>query len=303
MRLIFEKYELECQAWSSRGLTMTHTTRTDRQIKHIRPSHPSQDGDGVKIKRLHDFDGGLDPFLMLDELGSDRPDDYIGGFPPHPHRGMQTLTYVIHGGLTHEDHLGHSSTIHAGDAQWMHTGRGMIHSEMPLTDSQGLHAFQLWINLPARDKLSTATYRDIRAQDMPRLEGQAAHLVALGGRWQNATASIDGPLDALAGNAGVADVRFESGTVSLTQLSNETLLVYTYLGTVKIGNQVVNTGHLAVLEEGDTLTLEADGKAGALLLRGTPHREPIAHYGPFVMNSRDELEAAMQAYRDGSLTD
>ncbi len=123
---------------------MSQSTLTFRRIRDIRTSHPSQDGDGVKILRLHDFEGGLDPFLMLDELGSDQPDDYIRGFPPHPHRGMQTLTYVIHGGLTHEDHLGHSSTIHAGDAQWMHTGRGMIHSEMPLTDAQGLHAFQLW---------------------------------------------------------------------------------------------------------------------------------------------------------------
>jgi len=303
MRLIFEKYELKYQSLSSRGFTMTQATQTHRQIKHIRSSHPSQDGDGVKIKRLHDFEGGLDPFLMLDELGSDQPDDYIGGFPPHPHRGMQTLTYVIHGGLTHEDHLGHSSTIHAGDAQWMHTGRGMIHSEMPLTDNQGLHAFQLWINLPASDKLSTATYRDIRAQEMPRLEGQGSHLVALGGHWQSATASIDGPLDALAGNAGVADVHLDSGILSLKQLDDETVLVYTYMGTVKIGNQAVTAGNLAVLEAGDALTLEADGQAGALLLRGTPHREPIAHYGPFVMNSRSELEAAMQAYKDGSLTD
>ncbi|NWO55096.1 pirin family protein [Chromohalobacter israelensis] len=282
---------------------MSHATTTPRRIRDIRASHPSQDGDGVKILRLHDFEGGLDPFLMLDELGSDQPDDYIRGFPPHPHRGMQTLTYVIHGGLTHEDHLGHSSTIHAGDAQWMHTGRGMIHSEMPLTDAQGLHAFQLWINLPARDKLSPATYRDIRAQEMPRLDADGATLIALGGHWQDASAEIDGPLDALAGNAGVADARFEGGTLQLMGLTDDTLLVYVYRGTLDVGEQPVTAGHLAILDAGDALTLSATGSAGALLLRGTPHREPIAHYGPFVMNSRHELEAAMQAYRDGTLTE
>lgn len=281
---------------------MSQSTLTFRRIRDIRTSHPSQDGDGVKILRLHDFEGGLDPFLMLDELGSDQPDDYIRGFPPHPHRGMQTLTYVIHGGLTHEDHLGHSSTIHAGDAQWMHTGRGMIHSEMPLTDAQGLHAFQLWINLPARDKLSPATYRDIRAQEMPRLEADGATLIALGGHWQDASTHIDGPLDALAGHAAIGDLRLENGEMQLTGLDDDTLLVYVYHGTLHIADQPVNAGRLAVLDAGNALSLSATS-AGALVLRGTPHREPIAHYGPFVMNSRHELEAAMQAYRDGTLTE
>ncbi len=150
---------------------------------------------------------------MLDELGSERADDYIGGFPPHPHRGMQTLTYVLHGGLTHEDHLGHSSTIRAGDAQWMHTGRGIIHSEMPLTDSQGLHAFQLWINLAASEKMSAPTYRDVRATEMPRLgslteDARGSELTALGdagsatmarpsrGRWMAWPARLAWPMSA-----------------------------------------------------------------------------------------------------------
>ncbi|WP_198136462.1 pirin family protein [Marinobacter sp. ELB17] len=114
---------------------------TTRTIQRKTKSQPSQDGDGVKISRINDFKGGLDPFLMLDELRSECPDDYIGGFPSHPHRGIQTLTYVLQGGLTHKDHLEHTSTIGVGDAQWMHTGHGMIHSEMPLTDVHGLHAF------------------------------------------------------------------------------------------------------------------------------------------------------------------
>ncbi|GHC36138.1 pirin family protein [Aidingimonas halophila] len=281
---------------------MTDAT-TPRQIERILPAHPSQDGDGVKIQRIHDFGGGLDPFLMLDELGSDQPDDYIGGFPPHPHRGMQTLTYVIHGGLTHEDHLGHSSTIHAGDAQWMHTGRGIIHSEMPLTDSQGLHAFQLWINLAAKDKLTPATYRDIRHSDMPRLDDDQSSLVALGGSWQTqAGNTVSGPLDALAGQSGIAHVTLSPGGRMKLVQTEPTLLAYVFAGTVHVGGKEVSAGHLASLGKGDTLTLDAEQEAQLLLLAGTPHREPIAHYGPFVMNHRHELEQALDDYRNGSLT-
>ncbi|WP_163559296.1 pirin family protein [Halomonas sp. NO4] len=281
--------------------TLTHgqPRRIDRRI----PSHPSQDGDGVKIQRIHDFGGGLDPFLMLDELGSDRADDYLGGFPPHPHRGIQTLTYVLHGGLTHEDHLGHSSTIRAGDAQWMHTGRGIVHSEMPLTDSHGLHGFQLWLNLAARDKLSPATYRDVRASEMPHLSTRGAELIALGGHWQTAEGdSVTGPLDALAGNGGVAHVRLAPGESLTLEASAETLAVYVFHGELAVGEETIGAGELARLGAGDTLALASDSGAEALLLAGTPHREPIAHYGPFVMNDMHEIEQALAEYRDGTFT-
>ncbi|MDR9439893.1 MAG: pirin family protein [Halomonas sp.] len=278
-------------------------TLTTRQVDHLVTSQPSQDGDGVKIQRLHDFGGGLDPFLMLDELGSDRPDDYVGGFPPHPHRGIQTLTYVIHGGLTHEDHLGHSSTIRAGDAQWMHTGRGIIHSEMPLTDQQGLHAFQLWLNLAARDKLSPATYRDVRADEMPQLGGRDATLVALGGRWQDTAGnSVEGPLEALAGQGKVAHARLAAGGELVLANSATTLLVYVFAGSLEIGGTPVPQGRLARLGSGERLALTSREGAQALLLAGEPHGEPIAHYGPFVMNAHTELEQALRDYRDGTLT-
>lgn len=281
------------------------TSTALRQVVSVLRSQPSQDGDGVRIKRIHDFGGGIDPFLMLDELGSDRPDDYIGGFPPHPHRGIQTLTYVIHGGLTHEDHLGHSSTINAGDAQWMHTGRGIIHSEMPLTDHRGLHAFQLWLNLAAKDKLSPATYRDVRAEEMPHLQSDGATLIALGGDWLDAGGGqrIAGPLDALAGNGAVAHVRLqENGSLMLRQ-SSPTLLVYVFAGELDIDNDRLSAGHFARLGDGEQLHLSSVTGAQALVLAGTPHREPIAHYGPFVMNERSELEQALNDYRDGTLTD
>ncbi|QTF93744.1 pirin family protein [Halomonas sp. BM-2019] len=279
------------------------TAPTLRQVERLQRSQPSQDGDGVKIQRIHDFGGGLDPFLMLDELGSDRPDDYLGGFPPHPHRGIQTLTYVIHGGLTHEDHLGHSSTIRAGDAQWMHTGRGIIHSEMPLTDSQGLHGFQLWLNLAASEKLSPADYRDVRGSEMPRLSGGGAELIALGGRWaRNDGEAVNGPLDALAGDGGVAHLRLEAGGGITLQADAATLLAYVFEGEIEVGDGAVPAGHLARLGAGEHLALASTTGGQALLLYGTPHREPIAHYGPFVMNSQAELEQALRDYRDGTFT-
>ncbi|CAM3531461.1 pirin family protein [Halomonas lysinitropha] len=282
---------------------MTPTPIT-RQVDHLMASQPSQDGDGVNIRRIHDFGGGLDPFLMLDELGSDRPDDYIGGFPPHPHRGIQTLTYVIHGGLTHEDHMGHSSTIQAGDAQWMHTGRGIIHSEMPLTDQQGLHAFQLWLNLAAREKLSPATYRDVRAAEMPQLPGRDAILIALGGHWQNTAGdSVAGPLDALAGHGAVAHARLAAGGELALATPTTTLLVYVFAGSLDISGTSVSPGQLARLGSGEWLALASQEGAQALLLAGEPHGEPIAHYGPFVMNAHAELEQALRDYRDGTLTD
>lgn len=279
------------------------TTPALRLVEHLQPSQPSQDGDGVKIKRIHDFGGGLDPFLMLDELGSERPDDYIGGFPPHPHRGMQTLTYVIHGGLTHEDHLGYASTIRAGDAQWMHTGRGIVHSEMPLTDHQGLHAFQLWLNLPARDKMSAPTYRDVRGSEMPRLVEGDSWLVALGGRWRLASGEgVEGPLEALAGDGAVAHLSLAAGARLTLAQDAPTLLVYVFGGELAIGETRVGAGHLARLGEGDRLMLSSSKGAEALLLAGVPHGEPIAHYGPFVMNTQAELQQALRDYRDGTFT-
>lgn len=272
-----------------------------RQVDRLQRSQPSQDGDGVKIQRIHDFGGGLDPFLMLDELGSDRPDDYLGGFPPHPHRGIQTLTYVIHGGLTHEDHLGHSSTIRAGDAQWMHTGRGIIHSEMPLTDSQGLHGFQLWLNLAASEKMSQPDYRDVRSGEMPRLAGDGAELIVLGGTWVRSDGEhVDGPLNALAGSAGVAHARLAAGGRLELESEAPTLLAYVFAGELQVGDALVPAGHLARLGTGDRLALASAEGGEALLLQGRPHGESIAHYGPFVMNSQAELEQALRDYRDGT---
>ena len=273
---------------------------TTRTIQRKTKSQPSQDGDGVKISRINDFKGGLDPFLMLDELRSECPDDYIGGFPSHPHRGIQTLTYVLQGGLTHKDHLEHTSTIGVGDAQWMHTGHGMIHSEMPLTDVHGLHAFQLWLNLPARDKLSDATYRDVKAVEMPRIKASGSELLALGGDWRLDGQNISGPLDNLAGQGCVAHLCFEPGSLVLEH-SAPTLLIYVFEGQLEVSGQELKQGELGCLSPGSEIHLSGNTKSQALILAGVAHREPIAHYGPFVMNTHEEIEQALRDYRNGTL--
>src|SRR5690554_6787724 len=243
----FEKNCLECQTYPMHR-RKTMTTSPLRRIEQVIDSHPSQDGDGVHIQRIHRFDGTLDPFLMLDELGSNQTNGSIGGFPPHPHRGIQTLTYIVHGSISHEDHLGHQSTIHARDAQWMHTGRGIVHSEMPQTDHQGLRGFQLWLNLPASEKMSEPRYRDVRAQEMPQLTTDNAILTAIGGDWilhgdtRQAGTSITGPLSDLAGNAGVAHVELQAGGELVLSQASETLAVYVYAGSLQLSEQTVGAG-------------------------------------------------------------
>ena len=284
------------------------TTATLRRIEQLIHSHPSQDGDGVHIQRIHRFDGSLDPFLMLDELGSAPTDDNIGGFPPHPHRGIQTLTYIVHGSISHKDHLGHQSTIHAGDAQWMHTGRGIVHSEMPQPDGQGLRGFQLWLNLPAHEKMSEPRYRDVRAQEMPQLTTDNAILTAIGGDWtlhsdtHQASTSITGPLTGLAGNAGVAHVELQAGGELMLSLERETLAVYVYAGSLQLAGQTVGAGQLVKLGAGELLSLTSHNGSRCLVLAGTPHGEPIAHYGPFVMNHMHEIDQALRDYRNGTFT-
>lgn len=274
-----------------------------RPVTRCQRGQASRDGDGVDILRLHDFGGGLDPFLMLDELVASPGDDDIGGFPPHPHRGIQTLTYVVHGGLRHEDHLGHHSSIGAGGAQWMHTGHGIIHGETPFTDAEGLHAFQLWINLPAHDKLSEPTYRDVSPDEMPRHRAPGVELIALGGTWRTSGGdTLEGPLDALAGQGAMAHLRLDAGASLSLENHATRLLAFVFDGSLTANGDTLARGELASFGPGDILTLHGIDKAQVLLLAGEPHQEPIAHHGPFVMNHTHELEQAMRDYRDGTLT-
>lgn len=265
----------------------------------VKNSHPTQDGAGVKIRRIHDFSGGLDPFLMLDELKASAREDYIGGFPPHPHRGFETLTYLIHGGVTHEDSMGNRGEVHAGEAQWMSAGRGVIHSEMPLLDSDGLHGFQVWINLPAARKMDPPRYRDIRAAEMVTAEGEGTTLKAIAGPWQTSTGRAEGPLARLGDDAAMADVRMEPGARLMVELEPGTrLIAYVYTGSLGDG---LDAARLAVWSGQTQVELTSSEGARLLLLRGRPLREPIRHHGPFVMNTDAEIRQAIADFEAGRL--
>ncbi|GAA6146900.1 pirin family protein [Thalassolituus maritimus] len=279
---------------------------TVRSIENIIRSYPSSDGDGVKIRRLALFNQrDTDPFLMLDELVSDDEADYMGGFPPHPHRGMETLTYLRKGALIHKDHMGNRGEIRSGGAQWMSAGKGIIHSEMPELDLGGLHGFQLWINLPAKDKMSDPAYRDVPKEEIPLVplaSGGEVRVVA--GNWVLEGKEVSGPLDRLAANAAYLDVSLNAGEeLHLPVTGNKRAVAYVYKGALDTGSisapQLPEKPLLVFGTKGDELHLKAATDAQFLLLAGEPILEPVAHYGPFVMNTQEEIEQAIRDYNSG----
>ncbi|MCQ3829999.1 pirin family protein [Microbulbifer elongatus] len=293
---------------------MSKVTSNGANSASIRPAtrvvagHPSADGAGVKIHRVAGFQSpDFSPFLMIDEIRSENPDDYIAGFPPHPHRGIETLTYMLSGEFEHQDHLGNRGAINQGGAQWMRAGRGIIHSEMPSQGEGGMHGFQLWINMAAKDKMSKPDWRDIQPEQVRELaldeNGSLIRLIA--GQWQIGGEPECGPLLEAAAEASVADLRLKAGAhVSLPVPQTHSVLAYIYCGALDTGRGVVNRGNLVLFGDGDSIQLRApDEDTGLLLLHGTPLDEPIAHYGPFVMNSREEIEQAVRDYNNGTLTD
>lgn len=270
------------------------------KVLQVLQALPTQDGDGVNIRRVAGFDGRyLDPFLMLDELKSDDRKDYMGGFPPHPHRGIETFTYLIKGGFEHRDHLGNQKAIRSGDVQWMSTGRGVIHSEMPLAESDGLHGFQIWINMPSAEKMRPPRYQDSTSAPLPVIEnGTGARLRALGGSWQVAEQIVESPLNNLAADAALADVELQpGGRLDLAPLDQSKVMVYIHTGSLAQGQY--KSGDLLILEPGSDLALSSEHGGGALILAGEPLQQPIAHMGPFVMTTQDELMQAVRDYQAG----
>ena len=275
----------------------------NRQLTEVMRAQPSMDGAGVAIQRVAGFGhAAMDPVLMIDELRSEHREDFEAGFPPHPHRGMQTLTYMKHGGIIHEDSQGNRGEIRSGGAQYMSAGRGIVHSGMPTQDSHGLHGFQLWFNLPASQKMETPRYRDLPVEELANVEADGVHLTAVSGSWELAGQSVvNGPLDELAPQAALADVRVEAGSEAiLATEEGESVVVYVYDGSVRSRDGDRGARQLLVFGDGDTLRIEAgDSGAGVLVLRGKPIREPVVHYGPFVMNTTEEIEEAIRDYQAG----
>ena len=276
-----------------------------KRIRQVLPSHPASDGAGVKIRRIvgraqHD----LDPFLMLDEIRSEDRDEFVAGFPSHPHRGIETLTIMLEGGFEHQDHMGHRAAIRAGGAQWMSAGRGVIHSEMPLPGEGRIHGFQLWINLPSRDKLREPDYAQAEAGELPDLALDGGRLRVIAGRYGDAVS----PIGRTACDTAVLELRLEGGErFSWSPPAGHRALVRPFQGQAWLANPagpdtLLDSGQMAVLDgDGDVPITAGDGGAGLLLLSGRPLGEPIVQYGPFVMNTAEEIRQAIRDYQSGAL--
>ena len=280
---------------------------TIRPIQRIIEALPTSDGAGVKLRRSLGSSqfARLDPFLMLDEFSSDNPDDYIAGFPSHPHRGFETVTYLLDGHMLHEDHLGNRGDLKTGAVQWMTAGRGIIHSEMPQQQEGRLRGFQLWINLPAKEKMKPAGYRDIDPAEIPVLQlpgGGSARVVA--GTLVIADAAVPGPMQGLTTDPLYADVELPSGAQFSQKLGAErNAFVYVFEGSASISGRALDNHHAAILGPGDSVQVDAGDKgARFLLLAARPLNEPVVQYGPFVMNTREEIEQAVRDYQAGTLT-
>ncbi len=275
---------------------------TIRKIEEILVARPTSDGDGVRLKRV--FGGGdlsrFDPFLMMDEFGSEQASDYIGGFPSHPHRGFETITYMLDGHMQHKDHMGNVGELNNGDVQWMTAGSGIIHSEMPQQKEGHMRGFQLWLNLAAKDKMQPASYEDIAAEQIPVFARQGAVIKAIAGQ----LGDIKGKVQKAVTEPLYLDIEITSEQYqeSFAVPEGDTVLVYVYEGEVQVGDDVVGKARLARLGRKGQVRLKGLGAARLLLLTGKPIGEPIVSYGPFVMNTREEIEQALADYRDGRLT-
>lgn len=263
-------------------------------------ARPTQDGDGVNISRLADFSGiNFDPYLMIDELKSSNENDFIGGFPAHPHRGIETFTYMIKGSFKHQDQLGNKEIISAGNVQWMSTGYGVVHSEMPIADEQGaMHGFQIWLNMPAKDKMRPAQYQD--STTLPSIHNETgANLKLLAGKWHFNGETVTSPLMGLTAQAAIADLTLQAGGTATLDLSHhEQVLVYVHTGA--LSSPILKTGQLAIVDATEILSLTGGTQgAGALILTGHKIREQIVHMGPFVMNTQSEIRQAIDDYRQG----
>jgi len=286
---------------------MTHAPQSEtlnrpRPVERLVAGKETADGAGVRLTRVltQDLQRRLDPFLMLDAFGSDDPDDYIAGFPDHPHRGFETITYMLAGRMQHKDSAGHEGLLQNGGVQWMTAGRGVIHSEIPRQEEGVMEGFQLWLNLPAADKMCAPWYRDFSAAELPRFqtaEGVTAIVIAgeshgVGGAMtRDATAPL------------YLDLHLPTGSRFAQPLpADHNAFVYVYRGRLAIAGTEVPAGRMAILaNDGDGVSVTAPEAARAILVAGRPLNEPIVQYGPFVMNTQQEIQQALADYRAGRL--
>ncbi|MEN9418384.1 MAG: hypothetical protein RI988_2004 [Pseudomonadota bacterium] len=280
------------------------TVHHPRPVERLVAGQATSDGAGVKLVRVltQPLQRRLDPFLMLDAFGSDSRDDYIGGFPDHPHRGFETVTYMLEGRMRHRDSAGNEGLLTGGAVQWMTAGRGVIHSEMPEQDDGRMEGFQLWLNLPARDKMCAPWYRDIPSADIPEVRAEGVTVRVIAGQ----ALGVAGAMQRETTAPTYLDLHLAPGARLVQPLpESHNAFVYVYRGALRIGEAVVPRQRMAILANApgaDGVVLEgADEGARAILVAGQPLNEPIAQYGPFVMNTHEEIYRAVEDFRAGRL--
>jgi len=271
------------------------------EIKKIVKAIQTSDGAGVKLKRSMgvpelDF---IDPFLMFDEFGSENKDDYIAGFPPHPHRGIETVTYMLAGRFKHEDSTGSKGEMGPGSVQWMTAAGGIIHSEMPIMKEGKLHGFQLWVNMPAKLKMSKPSYQNIEPKEIPEVQDQEKRIKIIAGKFQNKIGPAKGFVDPI-----YLDIELKKGKNFIYTIpSSHNVFLYLVAGEIKIGSEAhgkLKNSTLINLKNGDKLEISAVEKSKFLVIAGKPINEPIARGGPFVMNTKQEILKAVQDYHSGN---
>ncbi|HEY1150149.1 MAG TPA: pirin family protein [Pseudoduganella sp.] len=277
---------------------------TVRGVERIIHGQAVMDGAGVKINRVltQPLQRRLDPFLMLDNFGSDEANDYIAGFPDHPHRGFETVTYMLTGRMRHRDSAGNEGLLTNGGVQWMTAGRGVIHSEMPEQEAGLMEGFQLWLNLPAKDKMRKPWYKDFQAGEIPSFETDAGAKVRV---IAGSSHGVAGAVQREVTEPLYIDVELPAGA-SFSQLlpAGHNAFIYTYRGEVKVGEKAVPARSMAILANtagSDGVTVTAGEASRFILIAGKPLNEPIVQYGPFVMNSQEEIFQAVNDFRAGQL--
>ena len=282
--------------------TDSNTTAGARQVARTVRGHATSDGAGVKLTRVigqMDLEM-LDPFLLLDEFRSDSADDYIGGFPEHPHRGFETVTYMLAGRMRHGDNQGNTGLLTPGSVQWMTAGRGIVHSEMPEQEDGLMWGFQLWVNLPAKDKMTAPRYQDIAPERIPEVTANGVAVRVIAGAFGDAR----GPVQDIVTAPVYLDLRLQAGaSLDVPLPVGHNAFVYVYEGQVDVGDGAVQNlvrGDLGVLSDGASVSLAAkDGPSRLILVAGRPLNEPVAKYGPFVMNTPQQIQQAIEDYRGG----
>ena len=281
-----------------------------RSVEVLVAGRATRDGAGVRLTRVltGELQQRLDPFLMLDQFGSNDPKDYGAGFPDHPHRGFETVTYMIAGRMRHRDSAGHEGLLQNGGVQWMTTGRGLVHSEMPEQEEGLMEGFQLWLNLPSHQKMCTPWYRDIQSESIPEVTTDAGVLVrVISGQSHGVQGAMHRPAKDYPTDPLYLDIHFsEQQTFTQYIPVGHNAFVYVYRGSLAVqsaqGTETVPLQRMAILSNGgDGVVLQGQMGTRALLITGQPLHEPIAQYGPFVMNTREELMQAVEDFQAGRL--